>query len=123
MGELMNALTKYAESDSTKDPGTDEAPNGKGKKGNGGKGHQQNNGGKHKNPEGGLDLVTNSNAGFKYQKGNGGGMNFKPKNFEEALKGPCPKHSLPNKPANHSWEDCHIMRAFGQHFQNHPGSG
>ena len=41
MGELMNALTKYAECDSTKDPGAEETPDVKGKKpvqGNGGKG-------------------------------------------------------------------------------------
>jgi hypothetical protein len=72
MGELMNAPTKYAESDSTKDPGADEAPDGKGKKGNGGKGQQQNNGnngGKRKNPEGGSDLVTNANAGADIRKG------------------------------------------------------
>jgi hypothetical protein len=126
MGELMNALTKYAESDSTKDPGTDEVPNGKGKKGNGGKGHQQNNvgnGGKRKNPEGGSDLVANTNAGYKYPKKNGGRKKFKPKNFKEALKGPCPKHSLPNKPTTHSWEDCSIMRAYSHCFQNHQGGG
>jgi hypothetical protein len=39
-GELMNALTKYAESDPTKDPGVDEpeVPDTKGKKPVGGKG-------------------------------------------------------------------------------------
>lgn len=126
MGELMNALTKYAESDSTKDPGADGAPKGKGKKGNDGKGHQQGsggNGGKCKNSEGGSDLVTNTNAGSKYPKRPDARKNFKPKNSDEALKGPCPKHSLPNKPATHSWEDCSIMRAFSQRFQNHQGGG
>ena len=79
MGELMNALTKYAECDSTKDPGADEASDGKGKKpvqGNGGKGLQQNNGGnsgKRKNPDGGSELVANTNAGPRYKKGNNGG--------------------------------------------------
>ena len=84
MGELMNALTKYAESDSTKDPGADGAPKGKGKKGNDGKGHQQGsggNGGKCKNSEGGSDLVANTNARPKYQKRAGAGKNFKPKFF------------------------------------------
>ena len=43
MGDLMDVLTWYAESDSTKDPTSDDEKSGKGKK-NGGKGHQQNNG-------------------------------------------------------------------------------
>jgi hypothetical protein len=43
MGELMNALTKYAESDPTKDPGVDgpEVPDTKGKKPVGSKCQQQ----------------------------------------------------------------------------------
>jgi hypothetical protein len=130
MGELMDALTRYAESDSTKDPNPDDDQAGKGKKNGGGKGNQQNNsgnngnhgnqgnGGKRKNPEGGLDFVANTNTGYKYQKGNNSGRPYgnKPKSFEEALKGPCPKHSLPNKPSTHSWENCHIMQAFGEQF-------
>ena len=110
-----------------KDPGVDEAPDGKGKKpvqGNGGKGPQQNNGGnggKRKSPDGGSELVANANTGPRYQKGNNGGKNFKPKSFEELLKGPCPKHGSKEKPTTHSWEDCRIMRAYGERFQNHQG--
>ena len=43
MGDLMDVLTWYAESDNPKDPPSDEEKYSKGKK-NGGKGHQQNNG-------------------------------------------------------------------------------
>ena len=39
MGDLMDVLTRYAESDNTKDPPSDEEKAGKDKKG-GGKGHQ-----------------------------------------------------------------------------------
>ena len=42
MGELMAALVKYADSDSTKDPESNDERPGKGKKSNGMKGHQRN---------------------------------------------------------------------------------
>ena len=38
LGKLMDVLTRYAESDSTKDPGSDEDKTAKGKKAEGGKG-------------------------------------------------------------------------------------
>jgi hypothetical protein len=62
MGELMNALTKYAESDPTKDPGVDEpeVPDTKGKKPVGGKGQQQNSDRKRKGLEVGSELVDNT---------------------------------------------------------------
>ena len=44
MGELMVALTKYADSDSMKDPGSDDEKLAKGKKNGNGKGQQQNGG-------------------------------------------------------------------------------
>ena len=40
MAELMAALTKYADSDSTKDPGSDDEKSAKGKKNGNGKGQQ-----------------------------------------------------------------------------------
>ena len=40
MGELMDVLTRYAESDTTKDPNPDDDQTGKGTKNNGGKGNQ-----------------------------------------------------------------------------------
>jgi hypothetical protein len=125
MGELMNALTKYAESDPTKDPGVDEpeVPDTKGKKPVGGKGQQQNNDRKRKGPEAGSELVANTNAGAKFQKGGPDNRAFKPQNFEEFLKGPCPKHGTKERPAKHTWEQCHIMDAFARRFQSPPGGG
>ena len=119
MSELMDAMTKYAESDKTKDPDSDEEKSGKTKK-NGGKGHQNNNNGngnnKRKNSEGSSDLVANTNAGYKNQRQNGNfkrqSQGFRPSNYQEALKAPCPRHSRPNRPASHSWEDCYIMQEF-----------
>src|SRR4051812_12183127 len=52
MGQLMAVLVKYADSDSTKDPASDEEKTGKGKKNGNGKGQQHNpanqRGNKHK---------------------------------------------------------------------------
>ena len=120
MGELMAALTKYADSDNTKDPGSDDEKSAQGKKNNNGKGQQQNtagssNLGKRKNPNGGSELVANTSAGNNRAKGNG---NFRPPfnkgktpfNLEEILNKPCPEHSRPDKPACHTWRDCSIMR-------------
>ncbi len=42
MGQLMAALVKYADSDSTKDPESDDERTGKGKKSSGVKGHKHN---------------------------------------------------------------------------------
>src|SRR3989337_4613601 len=58
MGELMAALVKHANSDSTKDPESDEEKTGKGKKSGNAKGRQHNtagqgNNGKRKQREGG----------------------------------------------------------------------
>jgi hypothetical protein len=77
MGNLMDVLTRYADSDLTKDPSSDDDKSGKGKKNGGGKGQQQNapsqngnhynhvNGGKRKHFDGGSDFVANTNAGLK----------------------------------------------------------
>ena len=66
MGELMAALVKYADSDSTKDPDSDEEKAGMGKKSGNTKGQQHNaagHGGNGKRKaEGGLDFVANTNA-------------------------------------------------------------
>ena len=66
MGELMAALVKYADSDSTKDPDSDEEKAGKGKKSGSAKGQQHNMAGHSSNgkrkAEGGLDFVANCNA-------------------------------------------------------------
>ena len=84
----------------------------------------QNNGGKRKHPEGGSYLVAKTNTGFRGQRRNNSGRSFnanKDRNFEEALKGLCPKHSTPNRPASHSLENYDIMQAYcNQLLQNHP---
>ena len=131
MGELMAALTKYADSDSTKDPSSDDEKAGKGKKNGNGKGQSQNpagnnNQGKRKNQDGGSELVANTNTGGKRRNGNGkppfGGP--KPFNLEAMLSKPCPEHSQPEKPATHAWKDCYIMREFRNYSLNqHHGSG
>ena len=108
MGELMAALIKYADSDNTEDPGSDDEKSNKGRKSGNGKGRQQNmtghnghnqgNGGKRRQPDGGSDLVANTNTVYKSQRHNGngkkafGGPKF---NIEAIMNEPCPKHSLP----------------------------
>src|SRR3989337_3708409 len=69
MGELMTALIKYADSDNTKDPGSDEEKSNKGKKNDNGKGqqpnmtgHNQGSNGKRKQSDGGSDFVANTNT-------------------------------------------------------------
>ena len=62
----MAALVKYADSDSTKDPESDDEKPGKGKKNGNTKGQQHNpagrgNNGKHK-ADNSLDFVANTNA-------------------------------------------------------------
>lgn len=69
MGELMAALTKYADLDNTKDLGSDEEKAGKGKKSGTGKGQQHNtagqnhgNNGKRKQTDGSSDFVANTST-------------------------------------------------------------
>ena len=63
MGQLMAALVKYADSDSTKDPESDDEKTGKGKKNGNAKGHQHNpanQGGNNKRkPDGSSEFVAN----------------------------------------------------------------
>ena len=66
MATLMAALVKYADSDSTKDPESDDENPGKGKKSNNTKGQQHNttghgNNGKRK-ADNSLDFVANTNT-------------------------------------------------------------
>jgi hypothetical protein len=121
MGDLMDVLTWYAESDNTKDPLSDEEKSDKGKKA-GGKGQQQNNsngqnnGGKRKGYIGSSDLVANTNTENKGQRQNDGSRRQssgnRPLTYEEALKAPCSKHSYNGKPSSHSWENCYVMQEF-----------
>ena len=66
MSTLMAALVKYADSDNTKDPDSEEDKSGKGKKNDNAKGQQHNpaghgNSGKLK-ADNSLDFVANTNA-------------------------------------------------------------
>ena len=58
MGQLMAALVKYANSDSTKDPESDEEKPGKGKKSSGVKGQQGGNG--KRRADRNLDFMANT---------------------------------------------------------------
>ena len=66
MGTLMAALVKYADSDSTKDPESDDDNAGKGKRNNNSKGQQHhlagNGGGGKRKADGNMDFVANTNA-------------------------------------------------------------
>ena len=66
MGELMAALVKYVDSDSTKDPESDEEKAGKGKKSGNTKGQQYNTtsqgGNGKRKADGKLDFVANTSA-------------------------------------------------------------
>src|SRR5215216_2590505 len=116
----MEALVKYADSDSTKDPETDEEKTGKGKKNGNAKGQQHNTAGQGNNgkrkADDGSDFVANTNAQNNNQSRQGktsaprlGGPKF---NIDAVMNQPCPKHSTPDKPATHMWKDCFIMREY-----------
>ena len=62
MGMLMADLVKYADSDSTKDPASDEEKTGKGKKNGNGKGHQHNPVNQGGNKRKVDEFVANTNA-------------------------------------------------------------
>ena len=119
MGELMAALVKYADSDSTKDPESDEEKAGKGKKSGNTTGQHntasQGGNGKRK-ADGGLDFMANTNTQSNNQRRKRktpapwfGGPKF---NLEAMMNQPCPKHGTQEKPASHLWKDCFIMREY-----------
>jgi len=98
MGQLMAALVKYDDSDSTKDPVSDEEKIGKGKKNGNGKGHQHNptnQGGNKRKADGSLEFVANTNAQGNIQQRKGrppprsGGSG---PTLEKLLNEPCPRH-------------------------------
>ena len=62
MGQLMAALVKYADSDSIKDPASDEEKTGKGKKNDNGKGHQHNPANQGGTKRKADEFVANTNA-------------------------------------------------------------
>ena len=127
MGELMNAVIKYAESDKPKDADSEDDKAGQNKK-NGGKG-SQNQPNKRHHDQNASDLVANTNIGYQRQKQGGSnyrkteGGGYRPNIFEAAMQGPCPTHSIPGRPANHTWEQCDFMKEFARREnQVPPGS-
>ncbi|KAI4997903.1 hypothetical protein ZWY2020_053245 [Hordeum vulgare] len=122
MGELMDTLTMYAESDDTKNPGEDDEKVSTAKRGESSKGNSQFQGrgkhnhgdqGKRTQQEGPTDFVTNKNTGNGNQRQKKWGFSGKkPRNYHEMLKGPYPQHTTAEGPAIHSWEDCYVMQEF-----------
>ncbi|KAI4971194.1 hypothetical protein ZWY2020_002108 [Hordeum vulgare] len=122
MGELMDPLTTYAESDDTKDPGEGDDKTGAAKKGELHKGQSQfqNRGnnhhdgyGKKRQQEGPTEFVDNTNTGNKNPRQKKQGFSGKkPRNYHKMLKGPFPQHATTKGPATHSWEDCYVMQEF-----------
>ncbi|KAI4981571.1 hypothetical protein ZWY2020_022063 [Hordeum vulgare] len=122
IGELMHTLTRYTESDDTKDPGEDDDKISTAGKGESSKGHSQFQGrgnhnhgaqGKRTQKEGPTYFVANTNIGNGNQRQKKQGFSGKkPRNYHEMLKGPYPQHATAEGPATHSWEDCYVMLAF-----------
>src|SRR3954463_11613035 len=134
MGTLMAALVKYADSDSTKDPVSDDEKAGKGKKNGNFKGQQYHSGngsGGKRKADGGADLVANTNVQNRGRqrrgRGRGGGPSPNPERLNILLNQPCPKHGTTEEPANHLWKDCYIMREFKNsnafRYDHNPGGG
>ena len=116
----MDTLTRYAESDDTKDPGEDDDKVSTARRGESSKGHSQFQGrgnhnhggqGKRRQQEGPTNFVTNTNAGNGNQCHKKRGFSGrKPRNYHEMLKGPCPQHATAEGPSTHSWEDFYVMQ-------------
>ena len=102
----MMALVKYADSDGTKDPESDEEKPGKGKKSSNTKGQQHdpaNHGGNGKRKDdNSFDFVANTNAQNNGQRRKGkpppwiGGSDL---NLEQMLNQPCPRHGTQERPS------------------------
>src|SRR3954469_10509729 len=134
MGTLMAALVKYADSNSTKDPVSDDEKAGKGKKNGNSKGQQHHpgsSGGGKRKADGNMDFVANTNVQNRRRqrrgKGRGGGPSPNPERLNSLLNQPCPKHGTTEEPANHLWKDCYIMREFMNsnafRYDHNPGGG
>ena len=102
---------EYADSDSTKDPESDDGKTGKGKKSGNTKGQHHNpvghgNGGKRK-ADHSLDFVANTNTHDKGQRRKGkppqrgGGPSPNPDRLSYLLNQPCPKHGTKEEPSTH----------------------
>ena len=104
MGQLMAALIKYADSDSTKDPESDDEKTGKEKKNGNTKGQQPNpanqGGNGKRKADGSSEFVANTNAQGNNQSRKGRppprGGRLGP-TLEQLLNEPCPKHGSREK--------------------------
>src|SRR3954469_10539615 len=122
MGTLMGALVKYADSDSTKDPESEDEKTGKGKKNDNFRGQQHhsagNSGGGKRKADGNMDFVANTNVQNGGQRRKGKQPSFRtnpgpnPERLNFFLNQPCPKHGTKEEPATHLWKDCYIMKEF-----------
>ena len=95
MGMLMTALVKYANSDSTKDPASDEEKTGKGKKNGNGKGQQHNpasQGGNERKAVCNSEFVANAQGNNQKRKGKPPRFGGSGPSLEQLLNEPCPKH-------------------------------
>ena len=100
MGTLMAALVKYADSDTTKDPASNEEKATKGKKNDNGKGHQHNpaNQGGNKRKADEFVANTSTQGNNQWRKGrqpprsSGSGPTL-----EQLLNEPCPRHDTQEK--------------------------
>ena len=128
MRELMAALIKYADSDNTKDPESDDEKPGKGNKGGNTKGQQHNpavqDGNSKRKADGNFDFVANTNAQNNIQCRKGKPPQGSRLNLEAMMNQPCPKHGTRDKPSGHIWRDCYIMEEFrNSNFFNHGPNG
>ena len=131
MGTLMAALVKYADSDSAKDPASDDERTGKGKRNGNGKGPQHNpanQGGNKRKADGSMEFVANANSQGNNHRHKGrpppraGGSG---PTLEQLLNDPCPRYGSREKPATHLWKDCAIMKALknSNAFNGNSGPG
>ena len=108
MGQLMVALVKYADSDSTKDPESEEEKTGKGKKNGNTKGPQHNptsQGGNNKcKDDSSSEFVANTNVQGNNQRRKGRPPPWSSGSgptLEQLLNEPCLRHGTREKPATH----------------------
>ena len=112
MREQMAALINYPDSNSTKDPESDDEKSGKGKKSGSNKGQQHNPVGHGNNDkrkaDNSLDFVANTNMQNNNQRRKGkppprgGGSSV---NLERLLNQPCPRHGTRERPTTHLRKD------------------
>ena len=132
----MAALVKYADSDNTKDPDSEEDKPGKGKENDSAKRQQHiptghGNNGKRKVDNSHFLANTNVQGNTQHRKGKppqrGGRPNPNPERLSYLLNQPYPKHGTKEEPSTHLWKDCYIMQEFKNsdsfRYDHGPGGG